>query len=164
MRVIIDDAFELDDDVARVDRDALWTFLSQRAYWQRWRHREDVERQVDTATRVIGVYRRDGGAMVGFARSVSDGSMAYLSDVYIDESVRGRTLGKALVHEMVTRDGASSMRWLLHTDDAHGLYRQFGFHEPTERLMERDPITTRNAGRATHDGDDAPPPRGPHDR
>ena len=164
MRLIIDDAFELDDDVARVDREALWTFLSQRAYWQRWRRREDVQRQVDMAARVVGVYRREGGAMVGFARSVSDGSMAYLSDVFIDESVRGRGLGKALVHEMVTRDDASTLRWLLHTDDAHGLYRQFGFHEPTERLMERDPITVRNAQGTTHDDDDTLTPQGPHDR
>ena len=132
VRLIIDDAFELDDDVARVDRKTLWNLPSQQAHWQRWRRREVVQRQVDPAARVVGVYRRDGGAMVGFARSVSDESMAYLSDVYIDESVRGRGLGKALVHEMVTRDDPSSMRWLVHTDDAYGLYRQFGFHEPTE--------------------------------
>ena len=143
MKVTVDSEFELDDDASRVDRDALWKFLSEQAYWQRWRTRADVDRQVEGSWRLLGLYRRDDGSMVGFARALSDGSIAYLSDVYVDESVRGRGLGKALVAEMVTRDEAKTMRWLLHTSDAHGLYRLFGFREPSERLMERDPIVQR---------------------
>ncbi len=143
VRIAVDGEFELDDDPSRIDLASLWTFLSEKAYWQRWRSRADVDRQVAGSWRVLGVYRLDGGAMVGFARAVSDGSMAYLSDVYVEESARGRGLGKALVGEMVTRDDASAMKWLLHTSDAHGLYRHFGFHEPNERLMERDPIDPR---------------------
>ena len=27
--------------------------------------------------------------------------------------------------------------WVLHTRDAHGLYRKVGFGEPSERVMER---------------------------
>ncbi len=38
--------FELDDDPARVDLDAVWAFLSTEAYWGRERSREVVERQV----------------------------------------------------------------------------------------------------------------------
>jgi hypothetical protein len=29
------------------------------------------------------------------------------------------------------------MRWILHTVDAHGLYKKFGFAAPNSRLMER---------------------------
>ncbi len=144
VKIAVDGEFELDDDYSRVDRDALWDFLSEKAYWQRWRSRADVIHQVDGSWRVLGVYRRDGGEMVGFARAMSDGSVAYLSDVYVDESVRGKGLGKALVNEMVTRDNASTMRWLLHTSDAHGLYQRFGFRAPNERLMERDPVNPRD--------------------
>jgi hypothetical protein len=32
---------------------------------------------------------------------------------------------------------AADGRWLLHTSDAHGLYRQFGFAAPDDRFMER---------------------------
>ena len=32
-------------------------------------------------------------------------------------------------------------RWLLHTADAHELYRRFGFGPPGERLMERPPVS-----------------------
>jgi hypothetical protein len=31
------------------------------------------------------------------------------------------------------------VKWLLHTTDAHGLYRKFGFGEPSEKVLERLP-------------------------
>lgn len=143
MKNAFNDEFELDDDPARVDLDALWAFLSERAYWQRWRRRADVERQVVGSWRVLGAYRISDGSMVGFARAMADGSVAYLSDVYIEEPVRGLGLGRALVSEMVTRGDAALMRWLLHTTDAHDLYRHLGFREGDERLMERRPLRAR---------------------
>ena len=36
----------------------------------------------------------------------------------------------------------SGLRWLLHTEDMHPLYRKFGFEEPNYKVMERRP--TRN--------------------
>lgn len=71
MKSAVNGEFELDDDSSRVDLDALWSFLSQRAYWQRWRRRDDVERQVAGSWRVLGVYRTRDGAMVGFARVIT---------------------------------------------------------------------------------------------
>src|SRR6202042_2475010 len=76
--------YELDDDPGRVDRDTLWQFLSTEAYWGRWRTRSVVEQQLDSAWRVVGVYDSASGAMIGFARAVSDGAgFAYLADVYV---------------------------------------------------------------------------------
>lgn len=130
--------FELDDDPVRVDRDALWAFLSTDVYWARWRARADVERQLDGAWRVVGVYRRTGGELVGFARAVSDGvALAYLADVYLLPEVRGRGLGKELIAVMIERGQGADFRWLLHTSDAHGLYAGFGFAEPGGELLER---------------------------
>ena len=37
------DSFELDDDPRRLDRDAVWRYLSTEAYWGRWRTRAQVE-------------------------------------------------------------------------------------------------------------------------
>jgi hypothetical protein len=48
--------YQLDDEPTRVDRDAVWCFLSSQACWGRWRTRQDVERQLDSAWRVVGVY------------------------------------------------------------------------------------------------------------
>jgi GNAT superfamily N-acetyltransferase len=135
------DGYEIDDDPARVDRDALWEFLSTSAYWARWRTRDHVVRQLEHAWRVVAAYR--DGEMVGFARAVSDGlSLAYLSDVYVLDAHRGHGLGKALVQTMIEEGPGAGFRWLLHTADAHGLYRQFGFTEPDHTLLERPRLVT----------------------
>ncbi len=134
--------YELDDDPARVDLDAVWAFLSTDAYWGRYRTREDVEKQVRGAWRVVGCYL--GAEQVGFCRAVSDGvALAYLADVYVLPAHRGHALGKRLVQAMVTDGPGAHFRWLLHTADAHDLYRQFGFREPDSSLLELRHATTR---------------------
>ena len=131
------EGYVIDDDVARIDLDALWLFLSTQAYWGRWRSSDDVRRQVESAWRVVGCYA-PGGAMVGFARAVSDGvGTAYLADVYVDADHRGRGLGTALVAEMIDRGPGRDFRWMLHTRDAHSLYGRFGFAAPDESYLER---------------------------
>ena len=127
--------FELDDDPARVDLDAIWAFLSTEAYWGRERSRDVVERQVGEASRVIGLYR--DGQQLGFARVMSDGRIAYLADVYVLAEHRGRGLGVELVREAVEEGPQRDLLWLLHTRDAHGLYERFGFGPPSDRLLER---------------------------
>ena len=70
---------------------------------------------------------RPAGAMVGFARAFSDGGSAYLADVYVLPAHRGAGLGKAIVAMMIEEGPGAGFRWMLHTSDAYGLYRQFGF-------------------------------------
>jgi GNAT superfamily N-acetyltransferase len=136
--------FELDDDPARIDLDAVWSFLSQQAYWGQWRTRQDVERQVTGAWRVVGCYEQQSGALVGFARAVSDGvGLAYLADVYVLPDHRGQGLGTRLVDVMVEQGPGAGFRWLLHTADAHGLYERFGFAPPDQTLLERPHASTR---------------------
>jgi len=132
------DGYELDDDPRRVDRDALWSFLSEQAYWGRWRSRSAVDRQLDSAWRVVGVYEAATGRMVGFARAISDGvAFAYLADVYVAEDARGRGLGTQLVRTMIDGGPGARFRWALHTADAHGLYARFGFTRPDHTYLER---------------------------
>ena len=136
MRRPLGNGVQLDDDPARVDVDAVHDFLSNRSYWARGRPRETVERLVREADRVVGLY--DGARQVGFARAFTDGtSLVYLADVYVLPEYRGRGLGVELVGEMVERGPYAQLRWILHTRDAHELYRKFGFEEPSERVMER---------------------------
>jgi ribosomal protein S18 acetylase RimI-like enzyme len=131
---------EFDDDPRRVDLDALWAFLSTEAYWGRWRSREMVARQLATAWRVVGVYEKASGRMVGFARAVSDGvALAYLADVYVLADFRGRGAGVALVRMMVEEGPGAAFRWMLHTADAHGLYQRFGFGPAEVTYLERPP-------------------------
>jgi GNAT superfamily N-acetyltransferase len=130
------DGIELDDDPTRIDVDAVHDFLSNHAYWAIGRPRETVERTVREASRVVGLYA--DGRQIGFARAFTDGvSIVYLADVYVLPELRGRGLGKELVREMVEGGPWADQKWLLHTRDAHELYRRFGFGAPSERVMER---------------------------
>jgi GNAT superfamily N-acetyltransferase len=136
VRRAIGDGYELDDDPGRVDRAAVHAFLVG-SYWAAGRSREVSDELVARAARVVGLYR--GDTLVGFARIVSDGhTVAYLADVYVLEGHRGRGLGLELVRFAVCEGPLAGVRkWLLHTRDAHGLYRQLGFDAPDERFMER---------------------------
>ena len=130
--------FELDSDPGRIDLATVWTFLSTQAYWQRWRSRSDVERQITGAWRVVGAYERDTGRMVGFARALSDGvALAYLADLFVVDDARGQGIGKDLVREMIDNGPGARFRWMLHTADAHGLYERFGFAPPDATFLER---------------------------
>ena len=69
---------------------------------------------------------------MGFARAFSDGAAnAYLADVYVLGEHRGRGLGLELVREMIENGPLNDVKWILHTADAHELYRQFGFGAPS---------------------------------
>jgi ribosomal protein S18 acetylase RimI-like enzyme len=136
MRRTLADGLELDDDPARVDLEAVHDFLSNHAYWAEGRPREVVERLVKSADRIVGVYA--GDRQVGFARAFTDGtSLVYLADVYVLPEYRGRGVGVELVREMIDHGPYGDLRWILHTRDAHELYRRFGFGPPSERVMER---------------------------
>jgi GNAT superfamily N-acetyltransferase len=128
--------YELDDDRARIDRDAVHRYLSEESYWAKGRPRDVMDALIEGASRVVGLYR--DGTQVGFSRAVSDGHVqSYLADVYVLEEHRGRGLGVELVRFSVDEGPLAKTRWYLHTRDAHDLYRKFGFGEPSERVLER---------------------------
>src|SRR5450755_3727491 len=121
--------YVIDDDPARIDAGAAVAFLTTQAYWGRSRGEADIRRQIDAAWRVVGAYDQ-AGAMVGFARAFSDGGSVYLADVYVLPGHRGAGLGRAIVRAMIEDGSGAALRWMLHTSDAHGLYRSFGFAPP----------------------------------
>jgi len=131
------DGYELDDDAARIDRDAVFAFLSTEAYWALERSRDVVDDTIDDAARVVGLYHH--GGQVGFVRIISDRhTMAYVADVYVLEPHRGQGRGLRMVEFAVLEGPLAHIRkWGLHTSDAHGLYRRLGFAEPDQRYMER---------------------------
>ncbi len=135
MRRELEDGFELDDDPARIDREAVHAFLTT-SYWAKGRSRETQDALIDGSQRVVGLYQ--DGRQVGFSRTVSDGRVhAYLADVYVLPELRGRGLGVELVRFSVDESPYAGCRWVLHTADAHGLYRKFGFRPPGDRVLER---------------------------
>jgi GNAT superfamily N-acetyltransferase len=136
------DGLQLDDDKDRIDVAEVHRFLSEDAYWAIGRSRETVERLISEASRVVGLY--DGDRQIGFCRAFTDGlALAYLADVYVLPGYRGRGLGEELVREMVENGPFADVKWLLHTEEMHPLYRKFGFAEPNYKVLERP--ATKNA-------------------
>ena len=136
MRRRLGEGIEVDDDPRRIDLAVVHDYLANESYWARGRPYEVVERLVQEAQRVVGLY--DGDRQIGFARAFTDGvSLVYLADVYVLPEYRRRGLGVELIREMVDNGPLAGLRWILHTRDAHGLYAKFGFGEPSERVMER---------------------------
>jgi len=130
------DGYELDDDPARIDREAVYRYLSEESYWARERSREVCDALIDSAERVCGLYHE--GRQVGFTRTLSDGhAQSYLADVYVLNAHRGRGLGVELVRFSVDEGPFAGTKWFLHTADAHDLYRKFGFAEPGAEALER---------------------------
>ena len=138
MRRDLGDGYELDDDPSRVDVDAVHDFLCHRAYWALGRPHETVARLNSVSARVVSLHH--DGRQIGYCRAVTDGvSAVYLADVYVLPDHRGRGLGEALVREMVERGPYANLKWLLHTEDAHPLYRKLGFADPGYKVLERVP-------------------------
>jgi len=124
-------------DKCRLDVDLIHRFLSEESYWAKSIPRTTVERAIEHAL-CFGAY--DGDSQVGFARVVTDFAVfAYIGDVFVVESHRGRGVSKQLMEAISTHPGLQGLRrWHLLTRDAHSLYEQFGFRplENPPRHME----------------------------
>lgn len=128
--------FEISTDRKRLNLDLIHGVLAK-SYWAKGIPRVIVERSIANSL-CFGVYTQ--GEQVGFTRVISDfATYAYVADVFILESHRGRGLSKWLMECIMKHPALQGLRrWSLVTRDAHGLYAQFGFtplHAP-ERYME----------------------------
>lgn len=112
-------------DPGRLDLDVIYDFLTN-CYWAKGIPRETVARSIEHSL-CFGIY--DGKAQVGFARVITDfATIAYLGDVFVVESHRGRGLSKWMMECIMQHPALQGMRrWILLTTSAHGLYEKFGF-------------------------------------
>jgi GNAT superfamily N-acetyltransferase len=122
-------------DPALIDLDAVHAFLS-RSYWSPDIPKSTVARAIANSM-TFGVYHAPPPArptQIGLARVITDkATFAYLSDVYILESHRGRGLSKWLVETILAHPDLQGLRrFCLMTRDAHTLYNRYGF-EPTAK-------------------------------
>ena len=117
-------------DRTRMDVSMIYAFLSQDSYWAKNIPRETVERALEHSL-CFGAF--DGDAQVGFARVITDyATFAYLADVFVLPSHRGRGIGKQIMEAIAGHPELQGLRrWHLVTRDAHALYAQFGF-EPLD--------------------------------
>ena len=131
---------EISTDRDRIDRALVHRFLSEESYWARSRTRAENDRIID-ASLCFGVY--EGGRQIAHARVVTDTVVfGYLGDVFVVPEARGRGVGKALMEAVLAHPHVSGLRrFTLVTDDAHGLYAQYGFRplDDVRKWMQRRP-------------------------
>jgi GNAT superfamily N-acetyltransferase len=120
------DDFLISTNHELLDLDVILGFLTN-SYWAKGISREVVARSIEHSL-CFGIYDAKS-SQVGFARVISDrATYAYLGDVFVLESHRGRGLSKWLMECILKHPNLQGLRrWTLLTRDAHGLYSQFGF-------------------------------------
>ena len=117
--------YELSTDVVRMDINLIHEFLRS-SYWAKDIPRAVVEKSLQHSL-CFGAFC--DGRQVGFARVISDfATFAYLADVFVVPVHRRRGVSKLLLRAILEHPELQGLRrFLLATDDAHGLYAQFGF-------------------------------------
>ena len=130
--------FYISTDQEKLDIDLIHRYLSEEAYWCKGIPKDVVKESIRNSLN-FGLYVRE--KQVGYARVISDyATIAYLGDVFILPSYRGKGLAKKLMQEVMIHPKLQGLRrWVLLTSDAHGLYEQFGWKPigNPEKWMER---------------------------
>lgn len=129
------EAILISEDKSLLQIETICEFL-KKTNWASKRSKKVIARSIESSL-CFGAYSE--GRQVAFARVVTDGcTFAYLCDVYVDEAFRGKGLSKLLLNKIVSHPELQRLRrFCLVTEDAHGLYEQFGFKNvPANKFME----------------------------
>ena len=124
---------EISTDPRRVHLDVVYPWL-RASYWSPGVRRSVVERAFANSL-VAGAY--EDGVQIGIARVATDrATFAWLCDVFVAESARGRGIGRTLVRTLIDHpELATVRRWTLGTRDAHEVYRPLGFGPGDPRIL-----------------------------
>jgi GNAT superfamily N-acetyltransferase len=132
--------YRFSSDTAELDRARVHRWISTETYWAPGRSRARQDAAIDGSTN-FGVYDMESGEQLAYARAVTDGvTFAWLCDVFVDSTMRGRGIGAILIAGIIDYLEPLDLRRIaLSTGDAHGLYAKFGFEELTSPAswMER---------------------------
>lgn len=133
MEIVYKD-YLISDDKTKINRQIVLDFLAQ-SYWANKRSPERILKSIDHS-HCFGVYH--DSEQVAFARVVTDtATIFYLCDVFVLDDYRGQGIGKKLVEVITSAEEYEGMSGILATQDAHGLYEQYGFARDSERFMRR---------------------------
>ncbi len=128
---------EVDTNMERLNVEFIYQAISN-TYWAKGRTREVMQTCIKNSIN-FGLYLN--GNQIGYARVVSDqAQFAYLMDVFIDPTYRGKGYSKILLEYLFEHPLLKDvLTWRLASTDARGLYEKFGFKplSKPETLMER---------------------------
>ena len=131
----------LSDDGALLDAKAIHAYLT-RSYWAQGIPYEVVARSLANSL-CVGIYTA-AREQIGLVRVISDyATFAYFCDVYVLEAHRSKGLSKAAMRLLASHPKLQGLRRQhLVTQDAQGLYAQFGFSKvahPDRHMEKCDP-------------------------
>ena len=134
-----EDGYQVDDNVSRMQLDVVHGCL-QTAYWSPGVQGGVVERAVANSV-VVAVYSPEGD-QVAMARAVTDrATFAWIADVFVLPEHRGHGVGRFVVESLLEHPELQGLRRImLATQDAHDLYRSYGFEDlddPGRYLVRR---------------------------
>ncbi|MBO0610679.1 GNAT family N-acetyltransferase [Myceligenerans salitolerans] len=126
--------YEFSADAGRIDPARVHALLTEHAYWAAGRSRE-VQDAAIAGSRNYGVYARDAGTLVAYARVVTDGAtFAWLADVVVDPAHRRRGLARLLAEGITAElDRLGVARTLLRASgEGRALYEDLGWKSVDE--------------------------------
>jgi GNAT superfamily N-acetyltransferase len=127
------DEYHVSTDPTHLDRDAIYRYLRDEAYWSQGISRDTFDRALDNSLNFTALH---GAKLAGFARVVTDrATFAWLCDVFVLPAHRGHGVSRLLMDAVMAHPDLGGVRnFLLATRDAHGLYGKFGFTPLAEPL------------------------------
>jgi GNAT superfamily N-acetyltransferase len=138
--------YVISTDLHAIDREMVFRFLHENAYWSAGLPRELFDRSMESSL-CFSAFAGNDGPQVGFARVVSDrATFAWLCDVFVLPEHRGRGVARRLMDAVMAHPDLVLVRnFLLATRDAHALYARYGFAplaEPARWMAIRRPYRT----------------------
>ncbi|MEM8509671.1 MAG: GNAT family N-acetyltransferase [Bacteroidota bacterium] len=122
------DEIYITTDRKKIDVAFVHHYLSKEAYWSKGRSLEEVNRSIENSL-CFGIFKKNTKQQIGFARVATDYVVfAWIMDLFIDSGHRGLGYSKKLVSTILNHEGLKNVNGFgLRTEDAQGLYAQFGF-------------------------------------
>lgn len=125
-------------DLNKINIPEVHQFLTEKSYWAK---NIPIETVSTSMAHSVCAAILDQEKVIAFGRMITDrATFAYLCDIFVVPEYRGQQLSKALMQRFnELADAFGLRRTLLTTQDAHGLYAQFGFIPAPwpERVMYR---------------------------
>ncbi|WP_411030828.1 GNAT family N-acetyltransferase [Spongiimicrobium sp. 3-5] len=125
----MNEEFYIDTDQSKMDIAYIHDYLSNKSYWAKNRDLQKVKQSMEHSI-CFAVYNQDR-QQIAFARIVTDEVVfAWLMDVFVDDTYQGKGIGKLLMEYILRHPSLKTVKGIgLRTNDAHGLYKKFGFNE-----------------------------------
>ncbi|GAX90207.1 GNAT family N-acetyltransferase [Effusibacillus lacus] len=142
--------YTISTDRNHLDLQTIYNYLHFESYWAKGIPMDVLEKSVAGSALCFGIYKGNPSEsptkQIGFARVISDlATFAWLADVFVLPEYRGQGLSKWLVGVIVQHPELQGLRrFMLATNDAHGLYEKYGFvpMDQPERFMQIAPGTS----------------------